>query len=198
MTPQSTGVLRLSLTLWGHNDFSIYLVPEGLLHNVLNKAVPLDSASSFRATLQSFYELSFGSTYLPGRWDNLLFFQQDLPVLGQFAFSSLEHKQTCGNCCLNSQRWVCLSKRSQFAVSYFILFHSHPLFVPFHRVLMRTFLPPSMRLCKASLLNSRLLVSIFKCVCVCAQTLPTSSRNGVIFLRPVCLGSIGKVQPRRG
>lgn len=74
VTPQSTGVLCLSLTLWGHNDFSIYLVPEGLLHNVLNKAVPLDSASSFRATLQSFYELSFGSTYLPGRWDNLLFF----------------------------------------------------------------------------------------------------------------------------
>lgn len=121
VTPQSTGVLCLSLTLWGHNDFSIYLVPEGLLHNVLNKAVPLDSASSFRATLQSFYELSFGSTYLPGRWDNLLFFQQDLPVLGHFAVSSLKHKQTCGNCCLNSQLWACLSKRSQFAVSYFIL-----------------------------------------------------------------------------
>lgn len=27
----------------------------------------------FRATLQSFYDLSFGSTYLPGRWDNLPF-----------------------------------------------------------------------------------------------------------------------------
>lgn len=179
MTPQSTGVLCLSLTLWGHNDFSIYLVPGGLLHNVLNKAVPLDSASSFRATLQSFYELSFGSTYLPGRWDNLLFFQQDLPVLGQFAFSSLEHKQTCGNCCLNSQRWVCLSKRSQFAVSYFILFHFHPLFVPFHRVLMRTFLPPQHATVQSQSFKFKASCQHFQvCVCVCTNVANKFTERG--------------------
>lgn len=100
--PQSTGVLCLSLTLWGHNDFSIYLVPEGLLHNVLNKAVPLDAASFFSEQHCSLFMTCLLDPHTSLEDEIISLFQQNLPVLEQPAFSSLEHKQTFGNCCLNS------------------------------------------------------------------------------------------------